>query len=250
MSDLRREIDEIGRRIWPDPHAAHRAMQARRRRWWLAFLQPRRPQPGMRWLPVLAAVATVAIFVALAGNRPAVESTEHPGTHTLAPAPVTPGAPEGRVVPPPGRSIAVAPSNRPAAPAPQPVNPPGTGAVAVAGSPPSVERPSATSAAGAEVVTVTLTEADAGRTITVAPGTRIVVTLQGGPHRQWNAPRALDSAILSTTESAKDAGGGAHGTFVATRTGRTRLVAGQGGCHGPLCLIASPTTWQVRIVVR
>jgi hypothetical protein len=251
MSDLRREVDEIGRRIWSDPHSAYRAMQARRRRWWIALLQPRRPQPGMRWLPVLAAVATVAIVLALAGNRPAVERTEHPGTHTLAPAPVTPGAPEGlRVVPPPGRSIAVAPSNRPAAPAPQPVTPPGTGAVAGTGSPPSAQRPSSTGAASGGVVTVTLTEADAGRTITVAPGTRIVVTLQGAPHRQWSAPRPLDSTILSTTESARDAGGGAHGTFVATRTGRTRLVAGQGGCHGPLCLIASTGTWQVRVIVR
>lgn len=251
MSDLRNEIDDIGRRIWPDRGAAYRAMQARRRRWWLTLLQPRRPQLAMRWLPVLAAVATVAIFVTLAGARPAVERTEHPGTRTLAPAPVTPGAPEGlHVVPPPGRSIAVAPSNHPAAPAPPAANPPGTGAVASTGSPQSPQRPSSTSGAGGGVAMVTLTEADAGRTITVAPGTRIVVTLQAAPHKQWSAPRSLDAAVLSTTESTKDAGGGSHGTFVATKPGHTRLVAGQGGCHGPLCLIASATTWQVRVVVR
>ena len=249
MSDLRHEIDEIGRRIWPDAPTAYRAMHARRR-WWLAFLQPRRPQLAMRWLPVLAAVATVAIFVALAGSHRAVERTEHPGTHTLAPGPVTPGAPEGlHVVPAPGRSIAVAPTSRPAAPAPPAPNPPATGAVATTGgdSPASSQRPSSTSSG---VTTVTLTEADSGRTITVAPGTRIVVTLQAAPHRQWSAPRSLDSTILTASETARDAGGGAHGTFVASKPGHTRLVAGQGGCHGPLCLIASATTWQVRVVVR
>ncbi|TMD07146.1 MAG: hypothetical protein E6J03_04545 [Chloroflexi bacterium] len=250
MSDLRHEVDEIGRRIWPDSPAAYRAMQARRRRWWLTLLQPRRPQLAMRWLPVLAAVATVAIFVALAGNHPAVERTEHPGTHTLAPTPVSPGAPEGlHVAPPLGRSIAVAPSSHPAAPAPPAANPPGTGAVATTGgdSPASPQRPSST---GSGVVTVTLTEADSGKTITVAPGTRIVVTLQAAPHRQWSAPRSLDSTVLTASDTARDAGGGAHGTFVASKPGHTRLVAGQGGCHGPLCLIASATTWQVRVVVR
>jgi hypothetical protein len=250
MSDLRHEIDEIGRRIWPDAASAHRAMQARRRRWWLTFLQPRRPRLATRWLPVLAAVATVAIFVALAGNRPAVERTEHPGTQTLAPSPVTPGAPEGlHVAPPPGRSIAVAPSNRPAAPAPPVANPPGSGAVATTGggSPASPQSPASTSSG---VATVTLTEADSGRTITVAPGTRIVVTLQAAPRRQWSAPRSLDSTVLTASETAREAGGGAHGTFVASKPGRTRIVAGQGGCHGPLCLIASTTTWQVRVIVR
>jgi len=250
MSGLRHEIDEIGRRIWPDTTAAHRAMQARRRRWWIAFLQPRRPQLAMRWLPVLAAVATVAVFVAIASNRPTIQRTEHPGTHTVAPSPVTPGAPEGlHVAPAPGRSIAVAPTSRPAAPAQAAPNPPGTGAVAPSGgdSAASAQRPSSTSSG---VVTITLTEADSGKTITIAPGTRIVVTLQGAPHRQWSAPHSLDSAVLTMSEAARDAGGGAHGTFVASKPGRTRLVAGQGGCHGPLCLIASTTTWQVRVIVR
>ncbi|MGH7749123.1 MAG: hypothetical protein ACREQ5_30820, partial [Candidatus Dormibacteria bacterium] len=76
MSDLRREVDDIGRRIWPDPPAAYRAMQSRRRRWWVSLLQPRRPQLAMRWLPVLAAVATVAIFVAIAGALPFIERTQ------------------------------------------------------------------------------------------------------------------------------------------------------------------------------
>jgi hypothetical protein len=76
-----------------------------------------------------------------------------------------------------------------------------------------------------------------------------VVTLQGSPHRQWTAPRTLDATVVSTSDSGRDAGGGAHGTFVAAHSGHTRLVAGQGGCHGPLCLIASTSTWQVRIVV-
>ena len=54
MSDLRREVEDIGRHIWPDAPAAYGAMQARRRRWWVSLLQPRRPQLAMRWLPVLA----------------------------------------------------------------------------------------------------------------------------------------------------------------------------------------------------
>jgi hypothetical protein len=99
------------------------------------------------------------------------------------------------------------------------------------------------------VVTVTLTEADAGRTITVAPGTRIVVTLQAAAHRQWSAPRTLDSRVVTAADSGRDAGGGAHGTFVAAHSGHTRLMAGRAGCHGPLCLIPPASSWQVRIVV-
>jgi hypothetical protein len=246
MSDLRSEVEDIGRRIWPDAPAAYGAMQARRRRWWVSLLQPRRPQLAMRWLPVLAAVVTVAIFVTLAGARPALERTQGQGRHTVQPGPLSPGAPEGRSeAPAPGEIRGVLPpAGRPAASAP----PPATTAPAVAnnGSAASPARPPAS---GAGVVTVTLTEADAGHTITVAPGTRIVVTLQGSPHRQWTAPHALDANVVSTSDSGRDAGGGAHGTFVAAHSGHTRLVAGQGGCHGPLCLIASSSTWQVRIVV-
>jgi hypothetical protein len=246
MSDLRREVDDIGRRIWPDTAAAHRAVHARRRRWWLSLLQPRRPQLAMRWLPVLAAVATVAIFVTLAGARPAQERTQGQGTHTLQPSVVPPGTPDGQSqIVPPGHRVAVPPVNPPAAPAPPPTSQQAP-AVANNGSTASPQRPPSS---GAGVVTVTLTEADAGRTITLAPGTRIVVTLQAAPHRQWSAPRALDTSVVTTSESTRDASGGAHGTFVAAHPGRTRLVAGQGGCHGPLCLIASTSTWQVRIVV-
>jgi hypothetical protein len=247
MSDLRREVDDIGRRIWPDAPAAYRAMHARRRRWWVSLLQPRRPQLAMRWLPVLAAVATVAIFVTLAGARPALEHTQGQGRHTAQPGPVSPGALEGRSeVPAPAQIHGVQPpAGRPAASAPPPASP----APAVANNNSSAASPQRPPSSGVGVVTVTLTEADAGHTITVAPGTRIVVTLQGSPHRQWTAPHALDANVVSTSDSGRDAGGGAHGTFVAAHSGHTRLVAGQGGCHGPLCLIASSSTWQVRIVV-
>ena len=245
MSHPRNQVDEIGRRIWPDPPAALRAMHARRRRWWLSLFQPRRPQPAMRWLPVLAAVATVAIFVALAGGRPAVERTQGPGRPAVHHTPLPSGALDGRAnqVPEPGRAVTVPPPGHPASDAPPAAAP--APAVAAGGSSASPPRPPS----GGGVVTVTLTEADAGRTITVAPGTRIVVTLQGAAHRRWSAPRTLDARVVTAADAGRDAGGGAHGTFVAARPGHTRLVAGQGGCHGPLCLIASASTWQVHVVV-
>jgi hypothetical protein len=245
MSHLRNQVDEIGRRIWPDPPAALRRMHARRRRWWLSLFQPRRPQPAMRWLPVLAAVATVAIFVALAGGRPAVERTQGQGRPAVHHTPLPSGALDGRAnqVPEPGRAVTVPPPGHPASEAPPAAAP--APAIAAGGSSASPPRPPS----GGGVVTVTLTEADAGRTITVAPGTRIVVTLQGAAHRQWSAPRSLDPRVVTAADSGRDAGGGAHGTFVAARSGHTRLVAGQGGCHGPLCLIASASTWQVHVVV-
>jgi hypothetical protein len=139
--------------------------------------------------------------------------------------------------------VTVPPADHPTAGAPPAATP--APAVAAGGSPASPARPPS----GGGVVTVTLTEADAGRTITVAPGTRIVVTLQAAAHRQWSAPRTLDPRVVTAADSGRDAGGGAHGTFVAAHSGHTRLVAGQGGCHGPLCLIASASTWQVRVVV-
>jgi hypothetical protein len=245
MSHLRNQVDEIGRRIWPDPPAALRGMHARRRRWWLGLFQPRRPQLGMRWLPVLAAVATVAIFVALAGGRPAVERTQGQGRPAVRHTPLPSGALDARAnqVPEPGRAVTVPPPSHAVSEAPPAATP--APAVPAGGSSASAARPPS----GGGVVTVTLTEADAGRTITVAPGTRIVVTLQGAAHRQWSAPRTLDPRVVTAGDSGRDAGGGAHGTFVAAHSGYTRLVAGQGGCHGPLCLIASASTWQVHIVV-
>ena len=250
MSDLRHEVDEIGRRIWPDRAAAHRAVIARRRRWWVTFLQPRRPQPAMRWLPLLAAVATVAIFVTLAGAHPVLERTQGQGHRPAPPTAGTPGAQDSagdaRVQ---GRSVTEpAPSHRARGVVPAPVDQP-SGVASSTGSPQSPERPPATGA-GDQVPTVTLTESDSGKTVTVAPGTRIVVTLQPAPHRRWGAPHTLDSTIVATSESAADATGAAHGTFLASRSGHTRLVASQGGCHGPLCLIASHSTWWVRIIVR
>lgn len=246
MSDLRNQVDDIGRRIWPDPPAALRVMHSRRRRWWLSLFQPRRPQLAMRWLPVLAAVATVAVFVALAGGRPAVERTEGQGRHAVHPAPLpSSGSLDSRAteVPPPGRAIAVPPAGRPGPASPPAATP--APALAAGGSPGSAARPPSSGG----VVTVTLTEADSGRTITVAPGTRIVVTLQGAAHRQWSAPRTLDQRVVSATNSGRDAGGGAHGTFLAVHSGHTRLMAGQSGCRGPLCLIASAAAWQVHVVV-
>ncbi len=245
MSDLRNQVDDIGRRIWPDPPAALREMRAGRRRRWLSLFQPHRPRLAMRWMPVLAAVATVAIFVALAGARPAVERTEGQGRHAVHPSPLPSGSLDSSTtqVPPPGRAIAVPPASRPGTASPPAATP--APAVADNGSPGSPARPPSSGG----VVTVTLTEADSGRTITVAPGTRIVVTLQGAAHRQWSVPRTLDSRVVSAADSGRDAGGGAHGTFLAAHSGHTRLMAGQSGCHGPLCLIAAASTWQVHIVV-
>jgi hypothetical protein len=245
VSHLRNQVDEIGRRIWPDPPAALREMHARRRRRWLTPFQPRRPQLARRWLPVLAAMATVAIFVTLVGDRPAVERTQGQGRHAVHPTPVPSGALDGRAdqVPEPGRALAAPPASHPA-PEPPPAAAPAP-AVAGNGSPASPARPPSSRG----VVTVTLTEADAGRTITVAPGTRIVVTLQAAAHRQWSAPRTLDSRVVTAAGSGRDADGGAHGTFVAAHSGHTRLVAGRAGCHGPLCLIAPASAWQVHIVV-
>ncbi len=251
MSDLRHEIDEIGRRIWPDRAAAHRAVQARRRRWWVSVLQPRRPQLAMRSLPLLAAVATVAIFVTLAGARPVLERTQGQGRQTPPSSAVTPGTKDAvgdtRV---PGRSIVEpSPNHRARGVAPAPVDQTPSGVAGSTLSPESQQRPPATGG-GDQARTVTLTNANSGKTVTVSPGTRIVVTLQPAAHRRWGAPHTLNSTIVATSKSAADATGAAHGTFLASRSGHTRLVASQGGCHGPLCLIASHSTWWVRVIVR
>jgi hypothetical protein len=246
VSNPRREIDDIGRSIWPDPQDAYRAMHARRRRWWLAFLQPRRPQLASRWLPVLAAVATVAIFLGIAGARPALERTDGRSHHGARPSAQPSGELSNRAtgVPAPGQGVAVLPTHPSALP-PAPARPT---AVPVQGG--SEASPQRTPASDTAVpATVVLTEADAGKTITVAPGTRVVVRLQGSPRRQWTAPRSLDSTVLSTSDAGRDSGGAAHGNFLASHSGRTRVVATQEGCRGPLCLFGSATPWQVRIVV-
>ena len=200
MSDLRDQVDEIGRRIWPDAPTAYRAMQARRRRWWLTFLQPRRPQLAMRWLPVLAAVATVAIFLAIAGAHPAQERTEGQGQHAVIPATPPTGSLDSRSTQLPlhGRGEPLAPTGRAVAGAPP----------AATSAPPPVEHSSAASpehppATGAQVATVTLTEAYFGRTITISPGRgswspcRARPTTSGPPRARstprWSRPPTADA---------------------------------------------------------
>jgi len=205
----------------------------------------------MRWLPMLAAVATAAVFLGIAGARPALERPVGPPHHAVRPS-ALPGEPSARAtgIPAPGQGVAVTPRHGAVAPPAPAVPGPGTthgGADVSGGSAASQARTPSTGAPA--VTTVVLTEADNGKTITVAPGTRILVRLQGVSHRQWTAPRALDSTVLSTSSSGRDPGGAAHGEFVAAHTGKTRVVASQEGCHGPLCLFGSSSPWQVHIVV-
>jgi hypothetical protein len=82
-----------------------------------------------------------------------------------------------------------------------------------------------------------LTQADAGRTISVKRGTTIVVRLHGTPQFFWTAPQSSNSSVLTSQGSSADpTTGNAQGRFLASAPGQAQLRAIQ----EPACALKTP----------
>ena len=76
--------------------------------------------------------------------------------------------------------------------------------------------------------TVVVTQADSGRTFTLAPGTALVVRLRGSPQFLWSAPQSSDTSVLRSEGSTSDpATGDAVGRFAAVARGQAHVNAVQ-----------------------
>jgi hypothetical protein len=94
--------------------------------------------------------------------------------------------------------------------------------------------------------TVVLTESDAGRTITVHAGTRILVRLSDGS--VWTEPATSDGTVVTRLSSAHESQGGATGDFRAAQAGRADLTATASPHCAPQCKVMS-RLWVVHVVV-
>ena len=94
---------------------------------------------------------------------------------------------------------------------------------------------------------VVLTERDAGRTITVHAGTRILVRLASGGG-VWTEPVTSDGAVVTRVSSSHDSEGDAWGDFRAATAGNANLTATDSPRCAPQCKVMS-RLWIVHIVV-
>ncbi|HEX3605352.1 MAG TPA: hypothetical protein VH134_05485 [Candidatus Dormibacteraeota bacterium] len=93
---------------------------------------------------------------------------------------------------------------------------------------------------------VTLTEKDSGRTITVKPGTWILVRLNGGG--VWTEPVSSDGGVVTRTGAGTDRNGGSFGSFRGASAGTADLSAMDQPRCAPMCKVLT-RSWTVHVVV-
>ena len=96
--------------------------------------------------------------------------------------------------------------------------------------------------------TLTLTEADAGRSITVHRGETVVVQLHAMQAYVWSAPRSSNQAVMVQRSASQSSNGDAGGSFAAIATGTADLSATENPRCYPQCLPPS-RYWSVHITV-
>lgn len=179
------------------------------------------------------------------GGRPPATAPPAPPPPCMEPmaASSTPAQPAGDCPPPPCRWTAAGSDAVMTGPCPPPCN-----AATVA--------PSPGSAAPAYIRacppppwsgTMILTESDAGRTVTVHAGTRILVRLASGGG-VWTEPVTSDGSVVTRVSSSHDAEGDASGDFRAAHSGKADLTATDSPRCAPQCKVMS-RLWIVHIVV-
>src|SRR5262249_28849687 len=112
-------------------------------------------------------------------------------------------------------------------------------------------------AAGSSVsrATVAVTDADNGRTVTVAPGDRLTVTL-GSTY--WTFSGSSNAAVLrqvgqpvASPGTCPPGGGGGQvsGTFTAVQAGRADVTASRSSCGEALSCTGGAGSYRVTVVV-
>jgi hypothetical protein len=106
-------------------------------------------------------------------------------------------------------------------------------------SPPTTKAPppTPTTTVGNRAATVTVTEADDGKTYALHRGDRLVVQL--GPGYQWTEPASSNEAVLARTSGSTSGDGSAQATFAATTAGAADVTATGTAPPSP-CRTANP----------
>lgn len=106
------------------------------------------------------------------------------------------------------------------------------GCAAATPSAPALPAPSASSVSPVPVVTVT--EADAGRTVALRPGQRLEVYLHGVAQDLWSQPAATGPALEPVASGKRTLPVGVTGAaFQAVRSGSARITATRELCPDP-----------------
>jgi hypothetical protein len=231
MSDIERDLEELGRRVWPNPEPVRRRVVSGN----AGHRRGRGPRLGR---PLGAFLGTaIAVLLIGGGSAAGVVALQH----HLAGAPsgtdrnhgstgVATGATSGQS----GRKGTSTGSQPTASPWVSP-------APAPSSSPTPIVQPPAGG-------TLTLTASSRG-TYQVEVGTTINVDLSSGSlNSQWSMPSSTPSQIVRLQTSSRAAAGGVTATFVAAGMGNASIHAARSAHCPPLC--GPPSfLWQVEIVV-
>ena len=270
MSDLERDAEELGRRIWPDRRAVLASMPRRGRKWWWAVLLVRRSRLaalaagaiGLLTIGsvVLAATVTVRTLVhetqtSLSGGVGGSYRVTGPGSPATATGTAWPSAElGGGRAPGSGGSMGTTPlAGSPAA---------AGSAEATAGGVPATPGPTATppfsfppgpsSTPSPSRTSVTITyQSSNGRTVVVSLGETIYVELSPtGLGLHWSIPHSANAAVVEELSTTANGDGSARGTFVAAARGETTLSATESSCPSTDPYCPGPAMpWQVTIQV-
>ena len=215
--------------------------------WLLRRILSRTPARG-RWsagsviavlatLSLLGSALAAALLVRDRGGSNAGASVAGGPSNSAPAAPPGGTTPAGTATPgvitPAGSGSATAVTANPATPVPPATPPPRTPAPSSTPVPPG---------------TLTLTEADAGRSITVHRGETIVVQLHAMQAYIWSVPRSSNQAVVAQRSGTQSTNGDASGSFSAVATGTADLSATENPRCYPQCLPPS-RYWSVHITV-
>lgn len=250
MSDLERDAEELGRRIWPDRRAVVESMPRRGRRWWWAVLLVRRSRLALLAAGALSLLTIGSVvFAATLTVRTLVDATQTAppggagGHGVVATGTASPSAQRGG-----GRTSGSTGSGGTAQPS-------AGGAPGISGPKPTPPfnfpaGPSPTPSPPSASVTITY-QSSGGRTIMVSPGEVIYVVLSPtGLGLRWSIPQSANAAVVDKLSAVANANGSARGTFVAAGRGETTLSATESSCPSSAPYCPGPAMpWRVTIQV-
>jgi hypothetical protein len=228
MTDLKRDLEEVGKTVWPDPEQVRRRVpDSSGRRW-------RSP----RTVGAILATAAVAALIGVV-SAPAIIAVEQ---HLTASTTSTKGAPVvgAGTHSSNGGATGKQRLSGPSSPAASDHNAPPP---AVSFSPtPVVHSPSSGGS-------LTLTQQSRG-TYVVTLGSTITVTLTGGtPSDPWIMPTSRPDQIVHFARGDRSSAGDVIATFVATAFGQATIQASLSRQCPPLCGGAPTYIWHVQVTV-
>jgi hypothetical protein len=232
MSDIERDLDELGRQVWPYPERVLRRLRS-------GDGQHRQGRGRRFGRPFAALLGTVGAIVVIGGvSAGGIVALEHHvgGTGSTADnngtsASVAPAVTGGHSTPVataaalhPSASARISPGARISASPSLSVTPPPTGS------------------------TLVVTAGSRG-TYEVKLGTTIVVDLTGGTsNSRWSMPSSTPAQVVRFERGTQAAAGGISATFVAVGTGRATIEAAESPHCPPVC--GPPSyLWRIEIIV-